>query len=52
MIDMGDCWFDDEMTTTIVYNDDGSIKYAFYCPYIPKFLFDGDEMVSTWQKRK
>ena len=46
MIDMGTYWFDDELKPTVTYHEDGTVSYM-YCPYIPKFLFDGPVLVST-----
>jgi hypothetical protein len=40
LIDMGDCWFDDEMEWTWTYDEDGNFTGGFYCPYIPKELFN------------
>jgi hypothetical protein len=38
MKDLGDCWFDDEMTPRITYREDGSMESWIYCPTIPKII--------------
>ena len=44
MIDMGDFWFDETMKPTVTFDEHGRVTSYIYCPYIPKFLFDGSVM--------
>ena len=44
LIDLGDCYFDSELKPTVKYDSDGNVEWMHYCPYIPKFLFDGADI--------
>jgi hypothetical protein len=47
LIDKGSYYEIEDCKSVAVKDDVGNVVGMFYCPYIPKFLVDGDVLVST-----
>lgn len=52
LIDMGSYYEIKDCEPIVVKDDAGNVVGMFYCPYIPKFLVDGDVMGSIGQQVK
>jgi hypothetical protein len=47
LMDKGSYYEIEDCKSIAVKDDVGNVIGMFYCPYIPKFLVDGDVLVST-----
>lgn len=46
LIDRGEYYEIEDYKPIVTLDEDGNIVSYIYCPYIPKFLVDGDDQAS------